>query len=142
MNIFEGARRVSKIVFAIIVLIGILSLIGTNPHVFRQYAKLGDELIRVDTCGNTPMYRVHTEGVPEWVSIYVCGSDDGPKMIELSDAELVKLDDEIYGARFKSYGQVVVVTFLSALIFGIFVWCTGWVARGFMGIPRGLDKKA
>lgn len=26
-------------------------------------------------------------------------------------------------------------------IFAIFVWAVGWVVRGFVGIPRGLDKK-
>ena len=26
-------------------------------------------------------------------------------------------------------------------IFGAFVWATGWIVRGFLGIPRGLDKR-
>jgi len=27
------------------------------------------------------------------------------------------------------------------VIFGALVWATGWIVRGFMGIPRGLDRK-
>lgn len=35
----------------------------------------------------------------------------------------------------------LLLLFLTLLIFGVFVWATGWIVRGFMGIPRGQDSK-
>jgi hypothetical protein len=37
----------------------------------------------------------------------------------------------------QAYGYLVV----GLLVFGAFVWAIGWIVRGFLGIPRSMDKR-
>jgi len=141
VNIFEGARRIAKIITGLIVLTGAILLFNVEPHFYRQYGMFEGQPILVDTCGSGPRYEARVEGRPQWASVYVCGSEYGPETIKLGDSELVALDDAIYSARIESYGGIIIGTIISAAIFSAFTWCAGWVMRGFMGIPRGQDAK-
>ena len=38
-------------------------------------------------------------------------------------------------------GSILLQLIGTMIAFGIFVGITGWIVRGFMGIPRGLDYK-
>ena len=141
VNIFEGARRIAKIITGLILLTGVLLLLNVEPHFYRQYGLLEGQPILVDTCGSGPSYEARVEGRPRWASVYICGSNYGPDTITLNDAELVALDDAISSARIERYGEIVMGTIIAVAIFAAFTWGTGWVVRGFMSIPRGQDAK-
>jgi len=141
MNIFEGARRIAKIGYVLIIAVGALVLFTVEPYMHRQYSLLDGELIFVDTCGSASRFEARVDGRPAWASIYVCGAESGPDTVSLNKSELMALDQEIYNKRFERYGEVISATFFTLLAMVVFVWCAGWVIRGFLGIPKGQDKK-
>lgn len=142
MNIFEGARRISKIIYAGAILIGAMLLTSADPFIHRYYSfQENGELKQVDACDGGPSFRADVEGRPSWASLTVCGWGEGPKTVPLNKWELEKLDDAIYLARFERYGEILFGTFASVVGLFILFWCIGWIVRGFLGIPRGQDYR-
>lgn len=142
MNIFEGARRIAKIIYFLIVAGGVLIAFGTNPYLSRYY-KFDEnfDLVSVETCGTTSWFVAKVEGRPDWASISVCGGLEGPKTMPLNQAELQKLDEEIQEKKIGHYSGIVIGTTLTLLSAMILFWSIGWIVRGFMGIQRGVDAK-
>lgn len=142
MNIFEGARRVSKIIYALAVFFGAMLLMESSPYLSRYYAyQANEQLKQVDDCAGQTWFNAKVEGRPSWSSISVCGWSEGPKTVVLNAWELEKLDDAIYLARFERYGEILFGTFATLVGLYVFFWCTGWIVRGFLGIPRGQDYR-
>jgi hypothetical protein len=60
--------------------------------------------------------------------------------LPLEDATWV--DEQRWPEFFKKLGVYFCFMLLGLLALWLFAWGTGWVVRGFMGIPRGQDKKS
>ena len=142
MNIFEGARRIAKIFYALIVLGGLLVAFGTEPYLSRYYYYDDKfDLVSTEGCGRMSWFVAKVEGRPNWASISVCGGLDGPKTVQLNDFELTKLDDAILERRAKHFGGIFMGTVATLIGAMVAVWCMGWIVRGFLGVPRGQDYK-
>jgi hypothetical protein len=142
MNIFEGARRIAKIFYALIGVVGLSLATGTNPYLSRYYV-FDDkfDLVSTEDCGQSSWFIANVEGRPNWASISVCGGLKGPTTVQLNNLELTKLDDAIYERRMDHFGRFFAGTLAFLVGAMVMVWCIGWIVRGFMGIPRGQDKK-
>ena len=142
MNIYEGGRRIAKIIYVMIALVGALVLLVSTPYLNKYYSySESQDLISTIGCNEQPWFVAQVEGRPNWASISICGYQSGPTIVTLNNTELVKLDDAIYQARWEKYGEIIAGTFgFLAFSFALF-WCIGWVMRGFAGVPRGQDKK-
>ncbi len=51
------------------------------------------------------------------------------------------LEKEISSRYWKSWREGIQYLVIGLALFGAFVWATGWVVRGFLGIPQGADKR-
>lgn len=40
------------------------------------------------------------------------------------------------------FAEAVIYLAAGLAIFGVVVWAIGWIVRGFLGIPRGMDKRS
>ena len=112
MNIFEGSRRIAKIVAAIWIIGWICVLFGYAHWIYKH------ECITVIS--------------PDQVtnSSILCGGYG-----ELKNQKYTSyLLDEIDGGAF-----LAVVGFL-LFIWG-FTWAMGYIVRGFKGVPKGQDEK-
>ncbi len=142
MNIFEGARRIAKILYVLIALGGVLAAFGTNPYLSRYYY-FDDkfDIVSTDGCGRMSWSVAKVEGRPNWASISICGGIESLGTVKLNDLELTKLDDAIFEERVEHYGKVLAGTASTIFVAMVLVWCMGWIVRGFLGIPRGQDYK-
>jgi len=142
MNIFEGARRISKIIYALALVVGLLLINASNPYISRYYVlQENQQLKQVDDCGSEAWFDARVEGRPSWATVSVCGWGKGPDSVELNAWELEKLDDAIYLARVEKYGEILFGTFASIVGLYILFRCIGWIVRGFLGIPTGHDYR-
>jgi len=142
MNIFEGARRISKIIYVLVAFIGLMLLKESSPYLSRYYSyQANGQLKQVEDCGQQTWFNAEVEGKPSWASISVCGWSEGPKFVGLNSWELEKLDDAIYRARFESYGEIIFGTLASLVGFYLLFRGIGWVLRGFLGVPTGQDYR-
>ena len=141
MNIFEGARRITKII-AVMWFIGWAYNLATwspSPHNgFDITAAKPDE-------------------PQEWLAQKRL-KDSTPELsdtdlLALKKGDLAAVSDEgliaMYQANevMKTAARWEAIKFNSLWTFGglaflfIFSWCIGWIVRGFAGIPSGQDKK-
>ena len=141
MNVFEGARRIAK-AFTIIVIVAMAIIIMMQkPYLSRTYAFDADlNLIEVDTCGSGPSFYTFVKGV-ETVGATVCGLPKGPGDIDVPKAELQRLNDAISSERLKRRMELTYSTVAGLAVFWFLTWLSGWVVRGFMGIPHGQDYR-
>lgn len=51
------------------------------------------------------------------------------------------IEKEISTQYWKNWKEGLGYLALGLAIFAALVWAVGWIARGFMGIPRGMDRK-
>jgi len=180
MNIFEGARRVTKITAALIAFGFIFYGAVNSPTMYATYniafgksPALTDEGCPSDS-QSEHIYRKTSNDTN--VSLTLCflaedfpgdrrlipfkyGKEGGMYGHEkyatdvnkytksISDSFVIlkgdeeKLDKQWWSKRFSDLGaNLGWMLFNLALLFG-FTWAIGWIARGFMGIPQGLDKK-
>lgn len=142
MNIFEGARRIAKIIYVFSVFLGLIFLTQATPSLYRYYeVKENGELKQVDDCGTEEWFTAKVKDQPTWASVFVCGWDDGPEVVALKGWELEKLEDAVFQARIESYGEIIFgIVAVPAGLFILF-WAVGWIVRGFLGIPRGHDHQ-
>ena len=54
------------------------------------------------------------------------------------DAIIKEISSNYRENMMSSFGYLVA----GLAIFGAFVWAVGWIVRGFLGIPRGMDKRS
>ncbi len=51
------------------------------------------------------------------------------------------IENEISSQYWKNWRKGLRYLSISLALYAGFVWAVGWIARGFMGIPHGMDKK-
>ena len=138
-NIFGGARRISKLVAAIWV-------IGWSVTAFYDGRSI------YDNCAIAlPIMQNQIELVSE---AKIQGEDvtksiAGDKLMELEIKYPFALyicgqearDGQWWPQLLKDLGQKVLRIISGLLFLWAFTWVIGWIVRGFMGIPRGQDKK-
>lgn len=194
INVFEGARRISKLV-AIILIIGWIvgAFNHSPPPVHVTYRITGAEKLPVKMAEECPpnsmikhidmetksgtkvlvkLCREKSEiaellALAEYLEkedielaeraldrIQNIFKNKNPDLTEIAqlEAALVKADaadntDEAWiDARGRSlfleyYGKIALWAISSLFLLWAFTWVIGWIVRGFMGIPRGQDKK-
>lgn len=60
-------------------------------------------------------------------------------VLPAEDSEWLK--EEISRRYRDNWKESLIGLGIGLVIFNGIVWALGWIARGFMGIPRGMDKK-
>jgi hypothetical protein len=50
-------------------------------------------------------------------------------------------EKEISQRYWKDFKEGLLYLVIGLTIFGCFVWAVGWIVRGFLGIPRGMDRR-
>lgn len=59
----------------------------------------------------------------------------------LPQADIDWIEKEISTQYWKNWKEGIGYLGLGLGVFAGFVWAVGWIVRGFMGIPRGMDRK-
>ena len=110
MNIFEGSRRIAKIIAGIWVIIWICAAIGYSYDLYERRC-----------------ISLSYEDNPN-VSFIRCGSYGKKMNQDLLPFIYDEIDKEAY------------LLFVGGLVFiWGFTWAMGYIVRGFRGIPRGQD---
>ncbi len=182
MNIFEGSRRIAKLIGACIAVGFIVGGLHLSPTVDVNY--------KIQSVGSTPIQSL--EECPEdsrtktkrtytrkhtILNITLCfladTNVDNQRVIpfkevlgegwwggkkysfeveeytsKVSDSFSIPISDE--AALDAQYWKVLLkdlavgsmVALASLVSFWGFTWAVGWIVRGFLGIPRGMDQKA
>ena len=142
MNIFEGGRRIAKVLAGSIVLIIIVTNLDYKPYVGFYYAiDEKNNFKYIGDCLHTlERFRPNVKERPD-VSITVCGYTEGPSTVSLPAEELARIDKALSEKRKSDI--LFKLGVLAGLLFTIWFmsWSIGWIVRGFLGIPRGQDKK-
>jgi hypothetical protein len=61
---------------------------------------------------------------------------------KMREGEQVRLNDKWWESWRSTHGQGMAVMLGGLLALWIFSMAMGWIARGFLGIPRGMDSKS
>ncbi|MFC5550746.1 hypothetical protein [Massilia aerilata] len=142
MNIFEGARRIVKVVAVFSIACVALVVGTTKPNVYASYALDDNKNVKqVSNCNGQASFYTHVKGTPKWNDVHFCGWSEGPDEIELSNDEVVRLNDAISARRMEQIGEAVSGTIVGLLMTWGIVWAIGYIVRGFLGIPRGQDYR-
>ena len=178
MNIFEGARRITKLTAGLILIGFIIYGANDTPYITTTYnITFGDppsqttrgcpidsksEYINRTTTKKTKVYITlcflaedfpssqrlipykYENGVwgDKWytsnVKQYVDKVSDA---FVIPEADEVNLDKQWRAKRISGLGAIFGSMLLSLTLLLVFAWTVGWIVRGFMGIPKGQDKK-
>ena len=139
INMFEGARRISKLVAAIWVIGWSVAAFYDGrsiydncaiamPIIQKQIELVSEAKIqREDVTKSIAGDKLMEFDIKYPLARYICGEEakDGQWLPQL----------------LKDLGQKVLGTISGLLFLWAFTWVIGWVVRGFMGIPKGQDKK-
>lgn len=141
MNIFEGARRIAKIIGVGIILAIVAAAWSHEPYVERYYEPLSDgSLSRVSSCEGVSQNRVPVEIPHAYVSVVICSSEEG-RPVNLPLAERAGLVDETDEKRRDHAFSAASYGALGLAFYWLAVVAIGWVVRGFMSIPAGQDYR-
>lgn len=182
MNIFEGARRVAKVIAGIAIVCTAAYALTTRPYITANYRVPGfaANAIKSYQCDSDKDHREHyseytSTGNPYTLVLCFAGeysSEHGGVMIpymikdnqvwtisgyspefrqyasayrrnifELPKGESERLDERYENTRWSDAGSALVSLLVGLALFWLAVWITGWIVRGFMGIPRGQDHR-
>ncbi len=139
INIFEAARRISKIVAAIWITGWCVAAFYDGRSIYDNCAiampiiqkqiELVSEAKRQgeDVTKSIAGDKLMELDIKYPLALYICGKEarDGQWLLQL----------------LKDLGQKVLGVISGLLFLWAFTWVIGWIVRGFMGIPRGQDKK-
>lgn len=67
--------------------------------------------------------------------------DGAAERFKLPDDDMKDVEQRIWGGRVKQWKQALTAMFGGLAVGWLVVTGIGWIARGFMGIPRGLDAR-
>jgi len=143
MNIFEGARRILYAATAVAAVAAIWAAATHEPYIEagRFTVMPSGEAKSVRNCPNDSMQRVNAGVENATVIITLC--DEGtPREVTLSPVDLAKIKDEISDDRMSAAGRLVSEFAMGIAALWIASVLLGWILRGFMGIPRGMDTKS
>ena len=139
INVFEGARRIS-ILLAVIWIIGwctaafydgrsIYDNCAIAMPIMQKQVELVSEAKRQgeDVTKSIAGDKLMEFEIKYPLALYICGQEarDGQWLPQL----------------LKDLGQKVLWAISGLLFLWAFTWAIGWIVRGFMGVPRGQDKK-
>lgn len=142
MNIFEGARRISKIIAVLATAGTVAAAMLYKPYLSSDYVYDPDKYLKpVGSCNyEDQRYHPKVVGLPN-VSITVCGYSTGPSEVELAEDEFNSLSYEVTEKK-AAYFKDKAGWLLAFLGVGwALTWAIGWIVRGFMGIPSRQDYK-
>lgn len=88
----------------------------------------------VSTSEGVLMNPPYSEEVSEYTNSFIKSFHGGA-------AELALADERISRSFWSNVINTAVGIVVSLAGFWVFVWAMGWIMRGFLGIPRGQDKK-
>lgn len=141
MNIFEGARRIAKIIGVGIILCIGAAIWGHEPYVERYYEPLFDgTLAKVSSCAGSQQNRLPIEVPRAYVYVVIC-SDEKGKPVTLPIEERASLVNEADEKRRAHSFSVAGYGAMGLAFYWLIVCAIGWVVRGFLSIPSGQDYR-
>ena len=142
MNIFEGSRRILYAVTAVAILLPAWEAWSYEPFIEAgtyQVMSSGDA-VAINNCPNNDASRVNAGIRGAEVIVLLCG-DGHPREVRLDKLEVARLKGEIASARIEQSKGLALEVAIGLASLWIISLGAGWIVRGFMGIPRGADKK-
>lgn len=149
VNLFAGARRLALITGGVILLLGIYASESDRPYLTRT-----DRSLSPDTGCLTPARSIEKEiRTPKGhtATLIVCYDLSVNRYNEIAARSKLRsladtvdrraLDQEAAQQRWerrRESGQLALAA-CAALLVG--TWAVGWIVRGFLGIPRGKDRR-
>ena len=131
MNIFEGARRITKIIAVMWVIGWAYNLATWDPPILSKY-----EITAPD--GSKHIVDV-PEGATEGQALEYFKSTWNAHKTAVLGNEFV--NPKVSPLRWEKIKLNSLWTFGGLAFLFIFSWSIGWIVRGFAGIPSGQDKK-
>jgi len=143
MNIFEGARRILCVLAGLTFLGFTVSIFTHTPYIeFRHYDIFpGYKLQQVLGCSGGQEQRARVEDDHAYVIVLLCTSTPFDR-ITLPPSENVALQAAITEEKWRYAKQRFGFAALSIVCLWLFAYLVGWIARGFLGIPKGHDRKS
>jgi hypothetical protein len=90
-------------------------------------------------------YRVDDKGMIWGAAPYSSEVSELERSLEnrfkLSPADETRLEAEVSRRYWHQIKEGIEYLAIGLGLFGAFVWSTGWIVRGFLGIPRGMDTR-
>lgn len=139
MNIFEGSRRIAKVVALLATVLAAVLMITTDPYIEIHYGLKQGNLQLVDACvaGKSTYTRVTAANLD--VYAVLCGIENGPSEIGLPEEDAEKVRAIVSDRKMEYYAKAVGITIVSLGVYWLAILAIGWIVRGFLGIPRGQD---
>ena len=138
INVFEGARRISM-------LVAVIWIIGWSVMAFGYGYDLYDNCVRVMPI-RAELLRLakdaNSRGDKE-ATIRALRRLQGieNKPFVGDQCKEIWKEGKWWPQLLKDLGQKVFGIISGLLFLWAFTWVVGWIVRGFMGIPKGQDKK-
>jgi hypothetical protein len=184
INVFEGARRISKTIMLLIVVGSLIAIWFDSPDLTLKYEidQFGDAPAKVDECSKDSalevLNRYSADG--DKVSVHLCfrahlsekaGEMRIPYALVEDDATLVWMGEQystpvmkytkaaaqdfklpadalkgtgflLMKQRFSAGSKAVGYLCAGLLAFLLATSFIGWIVRGFLGIPNGMDARS
>jgi hypothetical protein len=144
MNIFEGCRRIAFIIGLLGVVISLTSLYGQKPYVeYKSFVAIPNQLLtEVSNCPDDVKSRVKILRAEDDANAYTWLCTANPTdFVMLPKGQDEGLEQTISNQRWKDRGVLLGQILAGVMLWYGFVWVVGWIARGFLGIPRGQDYR-
>lgn len=138
MNIFEGARRIMKLIMGIMLIAGIcfaydeVRLDAATPSTqaseidYAEIAKKHGGVVQ-DEFAEFKEVKPSNDNKPFNSDEYMTKNGiESPLTLE---------------SRVIAAARVMGITVISIFLFWVFCWVVGWIVRGFVGIPMRQDRK-
>lgn len=158
INMFEGARRIAKVIAGVAVIITVFVGYDAVYWVAHRPVVL-DYPFLIQHEGATPVRIAFCSPEMEFIKDVAKTTSDGIEVkaglclssqvnpftvfdeIKFSEAD----EDMIRGIRrsamFDEFMDYAFNLIAGLAGFWVFTWAVGWIVRGFIGIPRGMDRK-
>ena len=139
INIFEGGRRISKIVAAIWIIVWCVAAFHAGRSIYDNCAiampiiqKQIELVSEAKIQGEDVTKSIAGDKLMEFeikypFALYICGQE--------------ARDGQWWPQLLKDLGDKALWVISGLLFLWAFTWANGWIVRGFKGIPRGQDKK-
>lgn len=161
INIFSGARRVTVVAAVLIVAVAAFDALDSKPYLFNRFLVLDPRgqqpFIPTDSICRAPAEAIEATvrspagySVDVEVCVYPAIVADDPAAVaiarrRISEAftaeDFAEIDRKGREYMRSVWEELLVVCALSLAALWAASWIVGWVVRGFLGIPRGMDRR-